>query len=137
MNDASIPVPADANLAPAAPEVNGAPAPAADAAADKLPLVMYADRAAAEAARPADAPDSLRPFAVTHSGAVKGWVLARGYDHGLATVARIDGYTISTGGNTAVTKAAVAAKLAAFTDEELAALGLARAGAKGKGKKGK
>jgi hypothetical protein len=62
-------------------------------------------------------------------------VLARGYDHGLALVARIDGYSLSTGKATApVTREAVAAKLAEFTDEELAAMGLTRKPQKG-GKK--
>jgi hypothetical protein len=54
-------------------------------------------------------------------------MLGRGYDPCLAALARRDGYTVSTGSKTApVTKEAVAAKLAEFTDEDLAALGLSR-----------
>ena len=64
-----------------------------------------------------------------------GWVLARGYDHGLATVARIDGYSLSTGkAAAAVTVEAAAAKLATLSDADLAALGLTRKPQKG-GKK--
>jgi hypothetical protein len=93
---------------------------------------LYATKAEAEAAKPADAPKSLKPFEVFKAGVSVGWVLARGYDHGLATLARIDGYSLSTGKATApVTKEAVAAKLASFTDEELAAMGLSRKPAKG------
>jgi hypothetical protein len=88
---------------------------------------MYATRAEAEANKPADASKNLRPFEVSKAGAVAGWVLARGYDHALAVVARIDGYTVGTGTKAApVTKEAVASKLTEFSDDELAALGLTR-----------
>jgi hypothetical protein len=88
---------------------------------------LYATKAEAEAARPADAPKSLKPFEVLHNGTSKGWVMARGYDNALSIVARIDGYTVSTGTKAApVTKEAVAAKLSEFTDDELRALGLTR-----------
>jgi hypothetical protein len=93
---------------------------------------VYATKAATEAAKPADAPKSLKPFEVFKAGVSVGWVLARGHDHGLATLARIDGYSLSTGTKTArVTKEAVAAKLVEFTDEELAAMGLSRKPKKG------
>jgi hypothetical protein len=96
-----------------------AQAPATDATPPKL----YATKDEAEAAKPADAPKSLKPFEVTKGGAAVGWVLARGYDHGLATVARIDGYAVSTGKAAApVTKDAVAGFLASMSDDERAAL---------------
>jgi hypothetical protein len=97
---------------------------------------LYASKADAEAARPADASKALRPFEVSKAGAVVGWINARGYDHALATVARIDGYTVSTGNTPAVTKEAAAAKVLSLSDAELAALGLSRKpAAKGKGSK--
>jgi hypothetical protein len=99
---------------------------------DTAPAKVYATKAEVEAARPADSPKSLKPFKVFKAGVSVGWVLARGYDHGLATLARIDGYSLSTGTRTApVTKEAVAAKLATFTDDELAAMGLSRKPQKG------
>src|SRR5260370_10030347 len=108
------------------PQATANTAPAAQAT-DATPVKLYTSKADAEAARPADAPKSLKPFEVTKNGTAVGWVLARGYDHGLATVARIDGYTVSLGGKTApVTKEAGAAQLATFTDDELAAMGLSR-----------
>jgi hypothetical protein len=88
---------------------------------------LYATKAEAEAAKPTDAPKSLKPFEMLHNGTSKGWVMARGYDNALSIVARIDGWTASTGVKAAVvTKEAVAAKLAAFSDDELAAMGLTR-----------
>src|SRR5262249_48733071 len=64
------------------------------------------------------------------------WVLARGYDHGLAVVAKLEGFAVSMGGKTVpVTKEVVAARLQEFTDDELAAMGLTRKPQKGgKGK---
>jgi hypothetical protein len=103
-----------------------------NSAADATPAKMYSTRVEAEANKPTDAPKSLRPFEVLQHGTVKGWVLARGYDHGLAVVARIDGYSISTGKPVApVTKEVVASKLAEFSDDDLAALGLSRKPQKG------
>src|SRR5436853_6645870 len=87
---------------------------------------LYATRTEAEAAKPADAPKSLKPFEVLQNGTSKGWVLARGYDNALSIIARLDGYTVSTGSSPVVTREAVAAKLATFTDDELAAMGLSR-----------
>jgi hypothetical protein len=66
---------------------------------------------------------------VSKAGAVVGWVNGRGYDHCLAQLARIDGYTVWLGAQfakIAATKEAVAAKLATFTDVELAAVRLSR-----------
>jgi hypothetical protein len=93
---------------------------------------LYATKAECEANKPTgDAPKSLKPFEVSKGGAVVGWLWARGYDNAVALVARRDGYTSSLGAKAApVTKEAVAAKLATFTDEELAAMGLSRKKAK-------
>jgi hypothetical protein len=101
------------------------------ATAQATPAKLYQTKADAEAAKPADAPKSLKPYEVTKAGASAGWVLARGYDHRLATVARIDGYSLSAGNTKEVSKEAVAAKLATFSDDELAALGLSRKPQKG------
>jgi hypothetical protein len=102
---------------------------------ETTPVKVYATKAECEAAKSADAPKGLKPMEVRKGGAVLGWINARGYDHGLAIVARIDGYSLSTGKAMApMTKEAVAAKLATFTDDELAAMGLARKPQKG-GKK--
>src|SRR5262245_29912989 len=87
---------------------------------------LYATKAECEAAKPSDAPKSLKAFEVAKDGAVVGWMLGRGYDPCLAALARRDGYSVSTGNTKEVTKEAVAAKLAEFTDEELKALGLQR-----------
>jgi hypothetical protein len=100
---------------------------------DTAPATLYPDKAAAEAARPTDAPKSLKPYEVSKNGTVVGWMLGRGYDPCLAQLARRDGYTVSTGIKQApVTKEAVASKLAEFTDAELAALGLTRKPQRGK-----
>jgi hypothetical protein len=87
---------------------------------------LYATRDEALAAKPADAPKSLKVFEVAKAGAVVGFMLGRGYDPCLAALARKDGYTVSLGKSAPVTKEAVAAKLAEFTDDELAAMGLSR-----------
>jgi hypothetical protein len=102
-------------------------------ATEAAPAKLYATRAEAEANKPTgDVPKSLKVFEVSKAGATVGFIWARGYDHALAVVARIDGYAVSLGGKTApVTKEAVAAKLAEFTDEELAAMGLSRKPQKG------
>lgn len=92
---------------------------------------LYASRSDAEAAKPADASKTLRPFEVSRNGNAVGWVLARGHDHAVSIAARLDGYTASLGSSAPITKEAVAAKLAAFTDAELAAMGLSRKPAKG------
>jgi hypothetical protein len=88
---------------------------------------LYATRAECEANKPASASKHLRPFEISKNGAAVGWLWARGYYQASELVARRDGYTASLGGRRApVTKEAVAAKLAEFSDEELAALGLTR-----------
>jgi hypothetical protein len=95
------------------------------------PCVLYATRSEAEANKPADATKNHRVFEVAKAGATVGFIWARGYDHGLAAMARKDGYSLSTGNSTPVTKEAVAAKLATFSDDELAAMGLSRKPQKG------
>jgi hypothetical protein len=93
---------------------------------------LYATKAEAEAAKPTEGKKRL--FAVAKDGGTR-WVWANGYDNSLALVARSLGYTVSQGSKSApVTKEAVVAKLAEFSDDELAALGLSRKPAKG-GKK--
>jgi hypothetical protein len=90
---------------------------------------LFSTKEECEAAKPTGdgVAKNLRPFEVSKAGTAVGWVLARGYDHGLAMVARLEGYTVSLGNKSApVTKEAVAAKLAEFTDDELAAMGLSR-----------
>jgi hypothetical protein len=97
------------------------------AGGDATPRKLYATHAEAEAARPADATKSLKPFEVLHNGTSKGWVLARGYDNALSIIARLDGYSASTGTRAAtVTKEVVAAKVMEMTDEEWKALVAAR-----------
>jgi hypothetical protein len=98
---------------------------------EAAPAKLYATRQECEAAKQAGASKALRPFEVLHNGTSKGWVLARGHSNAIEQVARLDGYSASTGKATApVTKEAVAAKLATFTDDELSAMGLSRKKAK-------
>lgn len=104
-----------------------APANGTPAAATKHGAALHATRDAALAAIPADAAKNTRPFAVQWNGKVLGWVNGRGHENALAEVARLDGYTVSTGDGTPnKTAAKAAAKLANLTDDQLAALGLAR-----------
>jgi hypothetical protein len=106
---------------------------------DTTPAKLYATKAEAQADKPANAPENLRPFEVMHNGISKGWVLARWTAHAIEQVARLDGYSASVGGGKEVTKDMVAAKLALFTDAELEAMGLSRKPTQpqptGKGKK--
>ena len=97
----------------------------ANGEATATPAKLYTTRADAEAAKPADASKALRPFEVLHNGTSKGFVLARGHGAAIEQVARLDGYSATTGKPPVpVTKEAVVAKLASFTDDELAAMGL-------------
>jgi hypothetical protein len=114
------------NTTAAAVENNGE---ATEAQATKL----YATKAECEANKPKDASKNLKPFEVSKGGTVLGWCWARWTEHAIAVAARLDGYTASVGTKTApVTKETVAAKLATFSDEELAAMGLTRKPQKGK-----
>jgi hypothetical protein len=102
-----------------------APAAYALESNEAAPAKLHATKAECEAAKPADAPKGMRPFEVSKGGVVLGWINARGYDHGLAMLARRDGYTVGTGVKQApVTKEAILSKLGELSDDELAALGL-------------
>lgn len=103
----------------------------ANSEATEAQAKMYATRGEADAAKPADAPKSLKVFEVSKAGAMVGFMLGRGYDPCLAALARRDGYLVSTGNSAPVTKETVAAKLAEFSDDELAAIGLSRKPQKG------
>jgi hypothetical protein len=118
----------DQGTQPQAPDgANGTATATNGGADDTTPAKLYPTKAEAEADKPADAPKSVKPYEVFKHGAAVGWMLGRGYDPCLAALARKDGYTVSTGKATApVTKEAVTAKLADFTDDELLALGLRR-----------
>lgn len=87
---------------------------------------VYATREECEAAKPTEL-GKKKLYCVTRPDGSTCWLWTDGYASAAYTVARIDGYTVSTAGKTKeVTKEAVAAKLASFTDEELQALGLSR-----------
>jgi hypothetical protein len=92
---------------------------------------MYATKAEAEANKPTQL-GKKRLFEVAKDGTAR-WVWANGYDHALASAARVDGYTVSTGVKQApVTKEAAAAKVMEMSDDEFKALVAARkAAAKG------
>ncbi len=114
---------------------NAGPGQDQGSADDMSPAKLYPTRAECEAAKPADATKNYRVFEVLLNGTSKGWLWARGYDNALARAARADGYTVSIGKATApITEEAVAVELATFTDDELAAMGLARKPT-GKGRK--
>lgn len=98
---------------------------------DELPKQLFTTRDEAMAAIPANPPKNTRAFEVTVKGEVKGWILAIGYDPAISRAAQLDGYSASTGKTAPVTKEVVAAKLAEFTDDELAAMGLSRKPVKG------
>ena len=116
------------------PTENTAPETQAPAVSrDELPRKLFATREEALAAVPANPPKNTRAFEITVKGEVKGWILAIGYDPAISRAAQLDGYTVSTGTKTQpVTKEAVAAKLAEFSDDELLAMGLSRRKTKGK-----
>jgi hypothetical protein len=101
---------------------------------DELPKKLFATREEALAAVPANPPKNTRAFEIHKDGVSQGWLLAIGYDPAISRAAQLDGYSASTGKTAPVTKEAVAAKLAEFSDDELAAMGLSRSKPK-KGKK--
>jgi hypothetical protein len=106
---------------------------ASDANGEATVAKLYATRAEAESNKPTDASKSLRAFEVLHNGTSKGWVLARGHANAIEQAARLDGYTATTGGSTAVSKEAAAAKVMEMSDDEWKALVAARkAAARGK-----
>jgi hypothetical protein len=112
--------------APAA-QGNGTPAPA-DATqqtqADE-PTKTYPTKDECEKNPPAKV-GKKEVYGVTKDGVTR-YLWAAGYVNAMDRIARIDGYTVSKGGKTKeVTKDQVAARLAQFTDAELAAMGLSR-----------
>jgi hypothetical protein len=103
------------------------PAPqATEATRDELPRKLFATREEAEAAKPANPPKNTKAFQISEGDQVLGWILAIGYDPAISRAAQLAGYSASTGKTKEVTKDAVAAKLASFSDDELAAMGLSR-----------
>src|SRR5262249_39277862 len=95
-------------------------------------VAFYSTREEAEPNRPASAKsDSWKVFEVTRPDGTSVFLWAFTGINAVNAVARADGYAAVSGRKTAVTKETVAAKLASFTDEELAALGLSRKPAKG------
>ena len=95
---------------------------------------LYATKAEAEADKPAKATKHSKVYEVAKGGTVLGYLWAQGYADCAQWAARSEGYKFSLGKTKEVTKEAVPAKLAQFTDDELAAMGLARKPQKG-GKK--
>jgi hypothetical protein len=100
-------------------------------ATDAAPAKLYASKVDCEANKPSDATKNHKPYEVSKNGTVLGWLWARGYDHALALTARSEGYSASVGNAAPVTKEVVAAKLAEFSDADLADLGLKRQPQKG------
>jgi hypothetical protein len=97
----------------------------------KVVRKLYATRSECEASKTEDTPKTAKPIEVFVNEVSKGWLYAVNHDLAIAHVARMDGYSASSGQRSApVTKEAVAAKLADFTDDELQALGLSRKPAK-------
>ena len=97
------------------------------ASGDTTPAKLYSTKEECEAAKPTNTPKSLKAMEVSKGGTVVGWVLCRGYDHGLAQVARTEGYTVSTGVKAApITTAAATAKVLEMDDNEWKALLAAR-----------
>jgi hypothetical protein len=98
---------------------------------ESIPAKLYATRAECEAAKPADASKALKPFEVLQNGTSRGWVLARGHAIAIEQVARLDGYTATTGKAIApITKEQVNAKVMEMSDDEFKALVAARKAAK-------
>jgi hypothetical protein len=93
---------------------------------------LYATREDAEKDKPAKAGKHAKVYTATKGGTVLGYIWANGYGDCNTWASRREGYVFSTGNSPAVTKEAVAAKLADFSDDELQALGLARKPQRGK-----
>ena len=94
------------------------------------PLKLFPSRNEADANKPEKASKAHRVFELLRHGKSLGYVWARGYEMALGMAARRDGYTATAANAKPVSKEAVAAKLAEFSDEELSALGLSRSGKK-------
>src|SRR5256885_627491 len=91
---------------------------------------FFATREECEANKPKDV-GKKQVYGVSKDGKTR-WLWAAGYVNAIDAAARADGYMVSKGNKKEVTKEAVAAKLAEFTDDELAAMGLSRRKTKGK-----
>lgn len=91
---------------------------------------LYLTYEDAEAARPLQKTKNGKIFCVTRPDASVAYIWAGNYDLAVCYTARIDGYhatnPVLRGRSQPVTKEVVASKLATFSDEELAALGLSR-----------
>ncbi len=97
---------------------------------DELPRKLFATREEATSAIPANPPAATRPFLISKGDEELGWILAISYDSAISRAAAIEGYTATLGtprGRQQVTPEVIKAKLATFSDEELAAMGLTRA----------
>jgi hypothetical protein len=90
------------------------------------PRKLYQTRSDAEANKPADATKNSKVYEVAKGGAVLGYLWAQGYADCAQWAARTEGFKFSLGKTKEVTKEAVVAKLATFSDDELAAMGLSR-----------
>lgn len=96
-------------------------------AQDTALTALFATKADCETAKLADAPKGIRAFEVLHNGTSKGWVLARGNADAIERVARMDGYSATTGkASVAVTREVVNAKVMEMSDDEFKALVAAR-----------
>jgi uncharacterized protein YjiS (DUF1127 family) len=119
----------DTNTAPTTAGTPAAQAPDANSApATDEAIRWFATREECEANKPAE-PGKKRVFGVTRPNGVTSWAWTNGYDSTLAAAARADGYTVTLAGKTktwVVTADQVKARLAAFSDDELKALGLSR-----------
>ncbi len=110
----------DQNTTVTAPETNGT----TKAKKDAKVLFPTMDEAKA-----AGGTDKQRIYEIVEAGSVVGYTWANGVNDALAVAAKVAGFSAGvaetkTGGP--VTKEKVASRLADFTDEELAALGLSR-----------
>ncbi len=110
---------------------NGVETTEANGSESKAHLEVYATLVECQAITPPS--DKFRTFEVSKDGEVVGYTWASGVGSATQNAAKAAGYTACVaeskrGG--AVTKEKIASRLAEFTDEELAALGLSRKKAK-------
>jgi hypothetical protein len=100
---------------------------------------LHATREEANAAKPADAPKRIKLFEVIRNGQSLGFVWTDGHAGAVVIAAREAGYTATLAdkkGGGFFSKEMIASRLGAFTDEELAEMGLVR-GSKQERKSGK
>jgi hypothetical protein len=92
---------------------------------------LHATKAEADAAKPIGAPKGMRAFECKKAGTVIGWLNGRGYDHCLSQLAKMDGYSVSTGNARApITKEQAIAKVLGLSDDEFKSLLVQRKAAK-------